>query len=83
MIAPLFILKFNLQGWELYIDGSLEINGKLNVKLYEAMLRYKQMYENSLLQLFAKSGRAAGLSAKQRVQNGLDSSNSSSGLLKK
>jgi hypothetical protein len=38
MIAPLFILKFNLQGWELYIDGSLEINGKLNVKLYEAML---------------------------------------------
>lgn len=83
MIAPLSILRFNLQGQELYIDGSLEINGKLNGKLYEAMLWYKQMYENSLLQLFAKSGRAAGLSAKQRVQNGLDSSNSSSDLLKK
>lgn len=83
MIAPLFILRFNLQGQELYIDGSLEINSKLNVKLHEAMLWYKQMYENSLLQLFAKSGRAAGLSAKQRVQNGPDSSNSSSDLLKK
>lgn len=83
MIAPLFILRSNLQGRELYIDGSLEINSKLNVKFYEPMLWYKQTYENSLLLLFAKSGRAAGLSAKQRVQNGVDSSNSSSDLLKK
>lgn len=83
MIAPLFILRFNLQGQELYIDGSLEINSKQNVKLYKAMLWYKQMYENSFLQLFAKSGRTVGLSAKQRVQNGLDSSNSGSDLFKK
>lgn len=37
MIAELFILKSNFQGWELYINGSLEINSKLNVKRYESM----------------------------------------------
>lgn len=37
-------------------------------------LQCKQMQENSILQLFAKSNRVTGLSAKQRVQRGTDSS---------
>lgn len=40
------------------------------------------MYKNSILQLFSKSDRVTGLSAKQRVQRVPDSSNSGSDLLK-
>ena len=45
-------------------------------------LRHKQMYKNSILQLFAKSARVSGLSAKQKVQRVPDSSNSGSDLFK-
>lgn len=40
------------------------------------------MHKNSILQLFAKSNRVTGLSAKQRVQRVPDSSNSGSDLFK-
>lgn len=40
------------------------------------------MYKNSILQLFSKSDRVTGLSAKRRVQRVPDSSNSGSDLLK-
>lgn len=45
-------------------------------------LRHKQMYENSFLQLFAKSDRATGLSAKQRRQRVLNPSNCGSSVFK-
>lgn len=45
-------------------------------------LWHKQMCKNSILQWFAKSDGVSGLSAKQRVQRGPDSSNSDRDLFK-